>query len=187
MRIKNIFSLLALSIIVFTYSSCNKKDPIVINEEELITTLTYTLTPTDGSAAVVMTFKDLDGDGGNAPEITGGTLISGMTYDGVITLSNESETPVEDITQEVQTEGVDHQFFFAKTGIQLTTSYEDMDADGRPIGLSTQQVAGAAASGTLTITLRHQPDKAASGVSGGDITNAGGETDIEVTFPVEIQ
>ncbi|HHB51703.1 MAG TPA: type 1 periplasmic binding fold superfamily protein, partial [Saprospiraceae bacterium] len=112
MRIKNIFSLLALSSIVFTYSSCNKKDPIVINEDEWLTTLTYTLTSTDGTAAVVMTFKDLDGDGGNAPEITGGTLISGMTYDGVITLSNESETPVEDITQEVQTEGVDHQFFF---------------------------------------------------------------------------
>jgi len=39
----------------------------------------------------------------------------------------------------------------------------------------------------VTITLRHEPAKDATGVSDGDITNAGGETDISVNFPVEIQ
>ena len=42
-------------------------------------------------------------------------------------------------------------------------------------------------SGTITVTLRHEPNKDAAGVSSGDIANAGGETDIEVTFNVEIQ
>jgi len=37
------------------------------------------------------------------------------------------------------------------------------------------------------VTLRHQPDKGAIGVSDGDITNAGGETDIEVLFDVIIE
>ena len=35
--------------------------------------------------------------------------------------------------------------------------------------------------------LRHEPDKSAAGVSSGDITNAGGETDIEVSFNVIIE
>jgi len=45
----------------------------------------------------------------------------------------------------------------------------------------------AAGSGTITVILRHEPDKGASGVNDGDITNAGGETDIEVTFDVTVQ
>ena len=36
--------------------------------------------------------------------------------------------------------------------------------------------------GQFTVTLRHEPDKSAQGVSAGDITNAGGETDIEVSL-----
>ena len=46
---------------------------------------------------------------------------------------------------------------------------------------------GDAASGNITIILRHEPVKDAEGVSDGDITNAGGETDISVTFPVVVQ
>ena len=46
---------------------------------------------------------------------------------------------------------------------------------------------GAASNGTVVVTLRHQPDKTASGVSSGDITYAGGETDIEVSFPLVIE
>ena len=41
-------------------------------------------------------------------------------------------------------------------------------------------------SASMTVILRHEPDKAGAGVSDGDITNAGGETDIEVTFPFEL-
>jgi len=40
--------------------------------------------------------------------------------------------------------------------------------------------------GGLRITLRHEPNKTAAGVQNGDITNAGGETDIEVTFTFEV-
>ena len=41
-------------------------------------------------------------------------------------------------------------------------------------------------SATMTVILRHEPNKAGAGVSDGDITNAGGETDIEVTFPFHL-
>jgi hypothetical protein len=54
------FKIVAL-VSVFTFSSCNNDDPIAINQEEVITTVTTTLTA--GSQTVTMTSRDLDGDG----------------------------------------------------------------------------------------------------------------------------
>jgi hypothetical protein len=34
--------------------------------------------------------------------------------------------------------------------------------------------------------LRHLPNKSAAGVAAGDITNAGGATDAQVTYPIVI-
>lgn len=170
-------------------ASC-KKDPKVVtppNEEEVITTLVYTLTPNGGGAVKTFKFQDLDGDGGNAAVITVDTLDANTTYTGAITLSNEQESPAEDITAEVRAEDDEHQFFFSTTTSGVTISYSDQDGAGNPIGLASQLQTAAAGMGDLTIILRHEPNKTATGVSGGDITNAGGETDIEVTFHLHVQ
>ena len=185
-NLKYIFILNLLFSILFL-NSCKDDDPILENDEEIITTLTYTLTPTSGDV-VTLSFSDLDGNGGNAPMITGGTLQANMNYTGVLDLKNDSASPAESITAEIEAEKEDHQFFFSTNGgVDLAVSYIDQDANGNPLGLATTLNAGAISSGTLTVVLRHQPDKTASGVATGDITNAGGETDIEVTFDIEIQ
>lgn len=169
------------------FMSCEKEPPVIPNEEELITTLTYTLTPNGGGAAVVFQFKDLDGDGGDAPVLQSGTLAANTIYTGSLTLLNEAETPVIDITEEVSEEGEAHQFFFQNTVNGVSIAYADQDASGNPIGLATTLTTTDAGQGTLTITLRHEPSKTADGVAGGNLLNAGGETDIEVTFDVDIQ
>jgi uncharacterized protein YcfL len=46
---------------LFFLASCNNDDPIAVNEEEVITTVTTTLTA--GSQTVTLTSRDLDGDG----------------------------------------------------------------------------------------------------------------------------
>lgn len=188
MRTSYFFFVLLLGSLIF-FSGCDDDDNQPLpNEEEVITTLTYTLTPTTSGPPVVFTFRDLDGDGGNPPVITNGTLQSGITYTAALSLLNETETPAEDITEEIEEEDAEHQFFFAVgSGLNLTVDYADQDGDGNPVGLATTAVAGAASSGNLTITLRHEPNKTAAGVSAGNIANAGGETDIEVTFAVTIQ
>jgi hypothetical protein len=169
--------------------SCSKDDPIIPNEEELITTVTYTLTPNDGGQAVVFSFQDLDGDGGNEPIIQNAILSSGTTYSGTLELLNEVEDPVEDITDEVREEGADHQFFFQiSNGSNLSIDYNDSDVGGFPIGIETIVTTGEPqANGGLTIVLKHEPEKDASGVQSGDIANAGGETDIQVNFEFSIQ
>jgi hypothetical protein len=170
------------------FTSCDKDDPEIPNGEELITTLNYTLTPTDGGTAIILSFQDLDGDGGTAPTITSGVLATNQTYMASLELLNEAELPVENITEEVEEEKEEHQFFFQSDIPNLAIAYEDEDVDGNPVGISSTLTTGSAtASGSITIILRHEPNKSASGVSGGDITNAGGETDIEVTFSIDVQ
>jgi len=171
---------------VSIFASCKKDDPVVPNEEELITTLTYTLNAS-GADPVVLSFTDLDGDGGNAPTISGGTFAANTTYTGSVDLLNETETPAESITEEIEEEQEEHQFFYHATGLDLTVAYTDTDAKNQPVGLTTTLTTGAAGSGNLTITLRHEPNKDGAGVAAGQIESAGGETDIEVTFPVTIR
>jgi len=180
--------LLALFAVLFlTMTSCKDDDPIVDPPEEVITDLVYTLSPLSGDP-VTLSFSDPDGDGGNAPTISGGTLSANTTYTGSIVLTNASETPAEDITAEIQEEDEEHQFFFsASSGLNATVAYGDQDADGNPVGLSSTVTTGDASSGTMTVTLRHEPNKNGTDVASGDITNAGGETDIEVTFDITIQ
>ncbi len=188
---KNYLLLLGLALMMsFVFVACEDdepEDPEIPNEEEAITTLTYTLTPDDGGMPVVLSFVDLDGDGGNDPVVTGGTLDTNATYVGAIVLLNDLETPPENITEEVEEEDDEHQFFFTTTVNGLDIDYADTDGNGNPLGLATTITTKAAGSGTITVILRHEPDKAAAGVSEGDIANAGGETDIEVTFDVDVQ
>lgn len=176
--------LFLLSLLLFA-ASCDSEEPEDENEEEVITTLNFTLT--GNGETVTMTFSDLDGEGGNDPIITGGTLTANSTYSGSLELLNESEDPSEDITEEIKEEDAEHQFFFATTVAGLTVAYSDTDGDGNPVGLATSVSTGDAGSGNLTVTLRHEPNKSGAGVSDGDISNAGGETDIEVTFDVNVQ
>jgi|TARA_B110000977_G_scaffold195511_1_gene274082 hypothetical protein len=192
---KKINLLLALGVFSMLFiTSCEKdepEDPIIPNEEEVITTLNFTLTPDGGGTPVVLSFQDLDGDGGNAPTISEGTLDNNTIYNGSLELLNELEDPAEDITLEVAEEELEHQFFyetlFPTELSDVNIAYNDLDEEGNPIGLSTVLTTGEMGSGTITVTLRHEPNKDAAGVSSGDIANAGGETDIEVTFNVEIQ
>jgi hypothetical protein len=166
------------------FLSCEDEvnDPPIPNEEEVITTLTYTLTA--AGSVHTFTFQDLDGDGGNAPTIAVDTITSGVSYSGSMILLNEIEN--EDITTEVFDEAEEHQFFFQSSDPALSVSYSDTDANQQPLGLLSELSVSDPGDYSLTITLRHEPDKSAAGVSDGDITNAGGETDIEVTFQIHV-
>ncbi|KJD31349.1 type 1 periplasmic binding fold superfamily protein [Tamlana nanhaiensis] len=152
------------------------------HEEELITTVTYTLT--SGTDVVTFTFQDLDGEGGNEPTYNQtGTLLANTTYAGEIELLNETESPAEDITHEVEEEGDDHEFFYTSTISDISITKDDTDEDGNPIGIETTFTTGAAGTGSLIVVLKHEPTKP----NDGSVANAGGSTDVEVTFPLTVQ
>lgn len=177
-------SLFLLSAVVF-FSQCDTEEPEVQNEEELITTVTMTFSA-PGTADVEFKLYDADGDGPIEPVYTNGTLAANTTYTVAIEVLNEEEG--EDITEEILEEDEEHQFFFQKSnGLNLDFAYGDADDDGNPIGVASVFTTGEASEGTLTVILRHEPNKSAEGVKDGDIANAGGETDVQAIFNVVIE
>lgn len=181
-------SILFLSTLIFTACSNDDDNPTPVNEEEVITTLTATLTPVGGGTTITLQTRDLDGDGPNPPVVSvSSSLAIGTTYNGSLELLNETVTPAELINEEIEEEAEEHQFFFESTNNISTFAYADVDGNGNPIGLEFTLTTGTAGTGSVTITLRHEPNKSAAGVSTGEIANAGGETDIEATFTVTVQ
>jgi predicted RNA binding protein with dsRBD fold (UPF0201 family) len=184
---KNLKIIAIALISVFSFSSCSNDDPIAVNEEEVITTVTTTLTA--GSQTVTLTSRDLDGDGPNAPVVTiSGDLMVNTSYTGTVTFLNEIADPVDDITVEIKEEAVEHQLFFQAPAAIGAFTYADADANGKPIGLAfTLKTGTAATTGNIVVILRHEPIKNAEGVASGDITNAGGATDAQITYAVQVK
>lgn len=175
-----------LTAIIIT-TSCESETPEAVNEDELITTVVTILE--SGTNTIRLESKDLDGDGPNPPVVSvSGPLNTNTVYTGSVSFLNELESPAEDITIEVFEEGGEHQVFYQAPSNFGSFEYDDVDENEKPIGLEFTFTTGSiATSGNLIVTLRHEPNKSASGVSGGSITNAGGSTDAEVSYPIEIK
>ncbi len=176
----SIFSVLLVSCI-------NDIEPEIPNEEELITTMELHFTPENGGDSKQFLFQDIDGDGGNEPLIVGDTLEANTRYLVSVFLYNEQYTPTLNITEEVEEEGAEHQFFYQSENQSLTFEYNDSDENGDPIGLYFICETSTTTEEVLTVTLRHEPDKNGLNVAEGNIENAGGETDIQVNFPCYVQ
>jgi len=161
--------------------------PVIPNEEELITTLKWQLVSADAQDTLNFLFRDLDGDGGAAPTIATVDLKANTSYSATVQLLNELANPIEDITVEVAAEAEDHQFFYETTVGGLTITYGDSDLNGNPIGILSTVSTTDTSNGSLSITLLHLPDKFANGVSTGNISLAGGESDISVSFNFNVQ
>lgn len=177
-------------------SACNKEDDPPqpadpVEQPEVFTTIRVTFTDTEPIGGVYETFEllhqDIDGAGGNDPVITADVIPAGRYYNVSINLKNESVSPAVDLTSQIQSKATQHQFFFQPTGLAMTILNLDLDANGKPFGSNFNVHTLAASEGQLKITLRHDPDKDAEGVEAGDITNAGGTTDLEVEIPVVLQ
>ena len=186
------FSMTFMFIFVCVFTLVGCRDHVIngpLNEEKLITTLGLSFTELDESGEpagepIHFFWRDVDASG--SPEIDAVLLKAQKSYRLEITVLDESRTPLVDITNQIIEEGLDHQFFFLTDGIDASIAYEDSDAAGKPLGVQNIVTSGSTGTGTLTVVLRHEPEKNAPGVSDGEILNAGGETDIEAIFPFTI-
>ncbi|WP_439880637.1 hypothetical protein ACSX1A_15960 [Pontibacter sp. MBLB2868] len=176
---------LMMGSLLFAASSCGSDDPEpIVEEQELITTVTINLVPEQGKGqSVSATYSDPDGVGGNNPTVSALNLAPGTTYLASVKLRDDSPNGAGDLNPEVIAEGDEHELFYTvASGLNLTVSKTDLDKNNRPLGLEATVVTGTASSGTLKITLKHQPDQKGNS---SDITK--GETDVEASFPVVIQ
>lgn len=181
---KRLLPLLAFALLLFVTSCGEDEDPIIDNEEEVITQVTLTLFPNGPQEQVTLGFNDPDGDGGNDPEFSQmGALIPNASYRGQVSFANVEEGSIDG---EIVDEGLEHQVFYQTAGgLNMGFTYTDFDTAAQPIGLMTTVTTGDTGAGTLTITLKHEPNKVGAVID--NSAAVGGETDVEVSFAVDIQ
>lgn len=177
LRVVPVLGLLALGV-----SACGDSTTGPGGEQELITRVTLTLTPTGGGAALTAYIDDLDGLGPIPPSAQVGALdlVAGGTYTGTILFENRLVSPVLNITEEVEEEAEEHGIIYTVAGGTGTTvTINDTDAGGKFLGLDyTVTAGGTPGAGTLRVVLCHYDDapKPMTAVS------CTGDTDIDLTF-----
>ena len=179
---------LGLALIGALFSSCKKDDPVETNEEEVITTMKLTFVPVGGGTTLTYQFDDPD-----VTFVTTATqdeiiLAPSKAYNVTVQLLNKTETPVADITTEVQAEADAHRFYYAPTaGSNIVVSGLNNDSDGVPLGITSTWTTGAVATGKLKVTLRHYPGTPPGKAAADAVDSPKSGTDIEVEFNTKIQ
>lgn len=184
----------ALAALMFGFASCESEDPTPENDEEVITDVTLAFTELDASGnptGLTFTFTASDPQGielGN-PTIETVSLDKNKTYRMQIEVFNSIEN--EDITEEIEEEDDEHQFFFLGSAFvgssaPMTYTYNDMQ-----LGLDGTVVVGNSSinSSEMRIVLRHDLNKGFAGASNPSFENfvqAGGSSDLDITFPVTL-
>ena len=188
-------SLYLLALVAFGFASCESEDPTQENDGEVITDVTLKFQELNASNALVgsvLSFKASDPQGievGKTPTIQSISLAKGKKYQMTIEVTNAIKG--EDITQEILTEAAAHQFFFLGQVFDSSFfSIQYADAGGIALGLKTT-VTVSSSTGTnnsnMRVVLRHDLNKSFPGASNPNFANfaqAGGETDLDLTFPV---
>lgn len=199
MNTTNKLYLTAIVLASFAFSSCSSEDPVPENDGELITDVTLTFQEIDLSGNPVgesfdFTASDTEGiEIGANPEVETIMLGKGKTYQMSIDVFNS--VAGEDITEEIFEESDEHQFYFlgtAFTGSPILT-YEYDDEGGVILGLKgvvTVQESPGVNNAAIQILLRHALDKNYPGADNPNFENyaeAGGESDLDITFPVVVE
>jgi hypothetical protein len=180
-------SVLALGL-MGTLMQCKNADKVTPDDEnELITTVQLEFTPVGGGSVQTFTYSDPDGDGGNAAtRFDTISLAANASYILKVKVLDESKTPSDNITEEIEEKADEHLFVFTSDPASLLTyTYGDTDSRKLPIGLTGTAKTGAAGTGKLRVQLRHQPP--ISGTIVKDGTSGPGSDDVNLNFNLKVK
>lgn len=197
------FRLIAALFAVLFIASCSDDDDVPEEEDEVevITNLTLIFTNNSDPTDIIMASAvDPDGIGVQELQVTSGINLATdtqytMTFEILNALNSDD---IENIGEEVAEEDDEHQFFFSFTEDAFDSpmgdgnidtasdpvNYDDSDENGNAVGLSTTWTTPVTtvAGGSFTVRLQHQPDIKSATTGAAD-----GDTDIDVTFTLDIQ
>lgn len=177
-----IFSICAFMLVMV---ACGSEEPTTMEEvddREGINVLVLTF-ESPNKEPVVFRFEDLDGTSGNDPVVTTSPLENSTQYFVTATVFRGNEN----LSPEITAESAEHQFFYDPIDLDIIVTYGDQDGAGFPLGAFMAMRTGEAGTGLLNVNLAHKPNKSGAGVSDGNLLNAGGRTDIQASFPLEIE
>lgn len=180
-----IFSSIFLILSALFFNACKKIDDPKPVEQELITTVKLVLI--DNFLTNEYYYKVSNGFGGNGTvEFDTISIEPNKSYIASVYILNESVTPVEDVTEEIIDENLDHLLvweYTPETGGVLTFTNGNKDDNQMPLNLTGELNTAAAGVGELTITLKHLP----TNKNATQADAAGGNTDAQAVFPVRVQ
>ena len=179
---------------LFACNDVEKHDHHHHHEHELMTTINLSFQSDSGEET--FTWADVEQSG--EPTIDNITLSADTSYTLSISILNELEDPAENVTEEIQDEADEHQFFFLGSAMDglITHSYNDEDANGDPLGLENTITTVSVGEGELNLVLRHMPPEndtptkvsgLAEQVATEGFTNVGGGNDFDITFPFVVE
>lgn len=189
-----------IALLLFSFSSCKSEEPVQENDQELITDVTLNFQELDSDSnpiGLLLSFEAKDPEGietGQTLEVETVKLKRNKKY--LLSIEVHNSLANEDITEEILEDADEHQFFFlgsAFTGSNPPLTYAYNDADGVLLGLKgivTTAAEPITNNAELRLILRHALDKNYPGIenpSFENYTKAGGETDLEIPFPVVIE
>jgi len=182
MNKKLIWTLLIGMSTLFVQCKDSEDELVPDDENELITSVTLNFKEASTGTVTSFSYKDADGDGGNAPTKFDTVALKANTeYTLTVQFLDESKTPTQDITDEIEEESDDHLLIYTPSPASLLTyTYGDKDKNNFPIGLIGTAKAGAIGLGKLKVQLRHQ-----SGTKNGTITP--GSDDVNLDFNLRVQ
>ena len=186
-RFATLRSLALLLMFALFVTACDSTEPDDdgAGEEEVISNVTVTLTNAADNSTV--TAEAIFDEAGVAQSVDALDLTPGATYSGTIELLNRFEG--EDITEEIDEERDEHQFFYEVDGGvsgAVTVTITDADSNGYPVGLEFTVTVADDASGTgeLRVVLGHYDERPKQADETLDNTP---ERDIDFSYPVAIQ
>ncbi len=178
---RKLFSGLSAIVLLTAASACGDSSTAPGGDQELITRVTLTLTPTTGGTPIVVFINDPDGKGPQAPSAQAGvlTFARSTAYTGSVKFENQLENPPENITEEVEAESNEHRVFYSTTGAGFVVTTTDVDSQGRPLGVRFSAAAGTTpGTGALRVVLCHYGESPKPAVA----TSCTVSTDIDVVF-----
>lgn len=172
-------------------TSCKKKEQAVsppVPGNEFMTTIKVRFqNAVNASDTLWAVWKDLTPDDANPPDTSLAivNLKKGSTYHASVHFYDETKSPVQDITSEIEERANYHTYWFFTTGaaaFHLNVTATDHDTNSPPLflGLKNDFVTdGTTSNGRLEGVLRHQPNSKNG-------TFAPGSTDSDVFFTLNI-
>jgi hypothetical protein len=186
-------------------NACKNEDPIPENIPELITKVILKFSPVGGGPLITVTATDPDGGGVQDIVVDGPiNLLKGTQYTLALELINELYLPGDadyNITEAVEQEGEEHQFFFSfaegvfsspagagnikdnTSSVTSSINYLDEDFGGLPIGIHTFWTTADIATNakSFRVILKHQPE-----IKSNTSTSLDGESDLDISFVLNL-
>ena len=204
---------LFLPLLLIGCAEVDDKEPDEGYSHGLATTVMLNFTPANGGETLSFSWSDPEDDGDPIiddillPDASDHNHHDRLRYTLDIELWNDLEDPVAEVTPEIESMAEEYQFFFTGSAVEsdatgdnddaiIEQEYDDSDAGGLPLGLTSTITTLAWGEEALTVTLRHMPPEGseavkvegmAEAVADGGFESIDGSDDLQITFNIEVE